>query len=128
MDADFFKALSAAGLVWGFVSGAEPPSARYVLEQRLGLINPPLVAMGDAPDKPNPQGLIQLASQLLARHGCSPLGHGAPPVAYLGDTVADVQTRVKMGQTSNVFALVKAGGSFYMVSKEIKVTLGGCGG
>ncbi|WP_353089698.1 TIGR01548 family HAD-type hydrolase [Synechococcus lacustris] len=92
LDADFFKALSAAGLVWGFVSGAEPPSARYVLEQRLGLINPPLVAMGDAPDKPNPQGLIQLASQLLARHGCSPLGHGAPPVAYLGDTVADVRT------------------------------------
>jgi sulfur-oxidizing protein SoxY len=43
-------------------------------------------------------------------------------------TVADVSTRVKMGQTSNIFALVKAGGSFYMVSKEIKVTLGGCGG
>jgi sulfur-oxidizing protein SoxY len=33
-----------------------------------------------------------------------------------------------MGQTSNVFALVKAGGSFYMTTKEIKVTLGGCGG
>lgn len=43
-------------------------------------------------------------------------------------TVADVSTRVKMGQTSNVFALVKAGGSFYMTTKEIKVTLGGCGG
>jgi sulfur-oxidizing protein SoxY len=43
-------------------------------------------------------------------------------------TMADVSTRVKMGQTSNMFALVKAGGSFYMVSKEIKVTLGGCGG
>lgn len=43
-------------------------------------------------------------------------------------TMADISTRVKMGQTSNVFALVKAGGSFYMVSKEIKVTLGGCGG
>lgn len=43
-------------------------------------------------------------------------------------TTADVSTRVKMGQTSNVFALVKAGGSFYMTTKEIKVTLGGCGG
>jgi sulfur-oxidizing protein SoxY len=43
-------------------------------------------------------------------------------------TSADVSTRVKMGQTSNVFALVKAGGSFYMTTKEIKVTLGGCGG
>lgn len=43
-------------------------------------------------------------------------------------TEANVQTRVKMGQTSNVYALVKAGGKFYMSTKEIKVTLGGCGG
>ena len=33
-----------------------------------------------------------------------------------------------MGQTSNVFALVKADGKYYVNSKEIKVTLGGCGG
>ena len=43
-------------------------------------------------------------------------------------TEAVVQTRVKMGQTSEVYALVKAGGKFYMSKKEIKVTLGGCGG
>ena len=43
-------------------------------------------------------------------------------------TEANVQTRVKMGQTSNVYALVKAGDKFYMATKEIKVTLGGCGG
>ena len=43
-------------------------------------------------------------------------------------TVADVQTRVKMGQTSNVYALVKSDGKFFMTSKEIKVTAGGCGG
>ena len=36
--------------------------------------------------------------------------------------------RVKMGQTSNVYALVKADGKFYTAGKEIKVTLGGCGG
>ena len=39
-----------------------------------------------------------------------------------------VSTRVKMGQTSDVYALVKAGGKFYVAKKEIKVTLGGCGG
>ena len=39
-----------------------------------------------------------------------------------------VNTRVKMGQTSNVIALVKADGKFYYTSKEVKVTLGGCGG
>lgn len=37
-------------------------------------------------------------------------------------------TRVKMGQTSNVYALVKADGQWYMSMKEVKVTLGGCGG
>ncbi len=44
------------------------------------------------------------------------------------DMVADVTTRIKMGQTSNVIALVKADGKFYTATKEIKVTLGGCGG
>ena len=39
-----------------------------------------------------------------------------------------ISTRVKMAQTSNVFALVKADGKYYVASKEIKVTLGGCGG
>jgi sulfur-oxidizing protein SoxY len=39
-----------------------------------------------------------------------------------------ISTRVKMGQTSNVYALVKADGKYYVASKEIKVTLGGCGG
>jgi len=43
-------------------------------------------------------------------------------------TVADISTRVKMGQTSDVYAVVKAGDKFYMAKKEIKVTLGGCGG
>ena len=44
------------------------------------------------------------------------------------DMVADVTTRIKMGQTSNVIAVVKADGKFYTATKEIKVTLGGCGG
>jgi sulfur-oxidizing protein SoxY len=39
-----------------------------------------------------------------------------------------ISTRVKMGQTSNVYALVKADGKYYVAAKEIKVTLGGCGG
>jgi sulfur-oxidizing protein SoxY len=45
-----------------------------------------------------------------------------------GGTEAFVSTRVKMGQTSNVYALVKADGKYFFTTKEIKVTLGGCGG
>lgn len=44
------------------------------------------------------------------------------------DTLPEISTRLKMGQTSNVIALVKADGKFYTATKEIKVTLGGCGG
>ena len=87
VERSFFDDLSAAGVVWGFVSGAEPPSARFVLEQRLGLSRPPLIAMGDAPDKPDPTGFLRLAGNLLGD-----LGATAAPVAYLGDTVADVLT------------------------------------
>jgi sulfur-oxidizing protein SoxY len=43
-------------------------------------------------------------------------------------TDPSLSTRIKMGQTSNVYALVKANGKYYVTSKEIKVTLGGCGG
>jgi sulfur-oxidizing protein SoxY len=43
-------------------------------------------------------------------------------------TEPSLSTRVKMAQTSNVYALVKAGGKYFVASKEIKVTLGGCGG
>jgi sulfur-oxidizing protein SoxY len=43
-------------------------------------------------------------------------------------TAADVQTRLKMGQSSNVMAVVKADGKLYSATKETKVTLGGCGG
>ncbi|WP_338415458.1 thiosulfate oxidation carrier protein SoxY [uncultured Sphaerotilus sp.] len=39
-----------------------------------------------------------------------------------------VQTRVRMGQSTLVWALVKADGRWYSASKESKVTLGGCGG
>lgn len=43
-------------------------------------------------------------------------------------TAADVSTRLRMGKTSKVTAVVKADGKLYSASKEVKVTIGGCGG
>ena len=40
---------------------------------------------------------------------------------------AYVSTRIKMGQTSNVRAIVQADGKFYTAAKEVKITIGGCG-
>ena len=39
-----------------------------------------------------------------------------------------VSTRIKMGKTSQVLAVVKAGGKVYSTTKDVKVTIGGCGG
>jgi sulfur-oxidizing protein SoxY len=42
---------------------------------------------------------------------------------------ASFNTRVKMGQSSNVYAVALMGdGRVLYASKEVKVTLGGCGG
>ena len=39
-----------------------------------------------------------------------------------------VSTRLKMGKTSDVIAIVKADGKLYSATKQVKVTIGGCGG
>lgn len=39
-----------------------------------------------------------------------------------------ISTRIKMGQTSLIRAVVVAGGKTYTSAKEVKVTIGGCGG
>ena len=39
-----------------------------------------------------------------------------------------VKVNVKMGETSDVRVIAEAGGRHFSASKEIKVTIGGCGG
>jgi sulfur-oxidizing protein SoxY len=56
--------------------------------------------------------------------------NGTPLVASFNVSNADayVSTRIKMGKTGNVIAVVKSGGKLYGNKKEVKVTIGGCGG
>lgn len=42
--------------------------------------------------------------------------------------VADVSTRIKIGDSSITRALVKTSDRVFMTMKEVKVTIGGCGG
>ena len=44
--------------------------------------------MGDAPDKPNPKGFINLSKKLLEDR----IGISSIPIAYVGDTIADINT------------------------------------
>jgi sulfur-oxidizing protein SoxY len=44
-----------------------------------------------------------------------------------GGSEGYVSARIKMGQTSDVWAVVKADGKYYTARKEVKITVGGCG-
>lgn len=87
---DYFDQLTADDIPWGFFSGATRGSARYVLERRIGLSSPALIAMEDAPGKPDPTGLFEVVDHLTKQHQLSP----ELPVFYAGDTVADMQTLI----------------------------------
>ena len=57
--------------------------------------------------------------------------NGSPLTANFnlkGSAKGFVATRIKMQKTSAVIAVVKAGGKAYSARKEVKVTIGGCGG
>jgi HAD superfamily phosphatase len=90
----YLESLTQAGIKWGFFSGATRGSAEFVLIKRLGLSSPVLVAMEDAPGKPDPTGLFQTVTMLesLDSNLTSEPIPNPEPVIYLGDTVADMYT------------------------------------
>jgi sulfur-oxidizing protein SoxY len=47
---------------------------------------------------------------------------------FTGEALPYVKINAKMGETSDVRVVATAGGKHYQASKEIKVTIGGCGG
>lgn len=94
---EHFASLDSAGVQWGFFSGAERSSALHILK-RLGLVAPPLIAMGDAPDKPDPTGLFKLVALLKYPQ----------QIFYLGDTVADMQTvkQARLRDTRRIYRAI----------------------
>ncbi|MBA4741273.1 MAG: thiosulfate oxidation carrier protein SoxY [Azoarcus sp.] len=137
-----FGMLVAAGLV--------KPGSALARDQRVfdaKTIDEALTAMGAA--KPEMSDDVQIVAPDIAENGAVvPVGvmsnvPGTESVSIMvaknpnmvaanfmlpEGTMGEVQTRIKMGQTSDVYAVVKAGDKYYMNKKEIKVTLGGCGG
>lgn len=47
---------------------------------------------------------------------------------FLEGAVPFLKVNVKMGESSNVRVVAEAGGKFFAAVKEVKVTIGGCGG
>ena len=104
------------------------PPARYRnLNSRIETLEPSLT--------PHPQETVRLSTAknleccgwlgLLVEKNPAALTAGFD--IYPG-TDANMSTNVKMGQSSNVYALAKVGDKFFYAVKEVKVTLGGCGG
>lgn len=57
--------------------------------------------------------------------------NGTPLVGnfnLLGGAQGYISTRIKVAQTSFIRTVVNAGGKSYTAAKEVKVTVGGCGG
>ena len=75
---------------------------------------------------------IAVASRIANTQSISIIAEKNPfPLAATFDVSSGgepyVSTRLKMGQTSNVRAVIKADGKFYTAVKEVKITVGGCG-
>ena len=102
---EYFTSLTSANISWGFFSGATKGSASYILERRLGLNAPVLVAMEDAPGKPDPQGLFMAIDRLGKTHPNIDL----LPIIYVGDTVADMHTIVNARQQQSARRFIAVG-------------------
>ncbi len=95
LQLSYLEQLTQGGIDWAFFSGATRGSANYVLEKRLGLRNPVLIAMEDAPSKPDPTGLFAAIQRLENQV------ERASTILYVGDTVADMYTVVKARDLDN---------------------------
>ena len=75
---------------------------------------------------------VTISSSIAAVESISILSeaNASPLIASFNLVSAEpyISTRIKMGKTGNVVAVVKAGGKLYAAKKEVKVTIGGCGG
>jgi sulfur-oxidizing protein SoxY len=67
-------------------------------------------------------------TDLLVVADANPQG-GVAQFHFTAESVAEVNTRIRAAETQNVIAVAKMNdGSFFTASREVKVTIGGCGG
>jgi sulfur-oxidizing protein SoxY len=116
-----FEAKSLADALKAFGAGAPAESKDVTLTAPDIAENGAVVPVGAATTLPNAKQLLILVEKnpnaLAASFGVTPA------------IEANVQTRVKMGQSSNVYAVaITEDGKAFFAQKEVKVTLGGCGG
>lgn len=115
-----FEAKAVDDVLKGLGAGSPAMSADIVIKAPDIAENGAVVPVEVTSRIPNTQSIAIIAEK-------NPL----PLVAqfdFAGGAEGYASTRMKLGRTSDVLAVVKADGKFYMARREIKVTIGGCGG
>ena len=115
-----FEAKDTAGALKGIGSTAASESKDLMLKVPDIAENGAVVPVDVVSNIPNTSSI-----SILVEKNPQPL---CAQFDFANGAVADVSARLKMGQTSLVKAVAKADGKFYTAQKEVKVTVGGCGG
>jgi sulfur-oxidizing protein SoxY len=120
LDAAAFQAKTVADAMKALGAAAPMESKDVVISAPDIAENGAVVPIGIKSSLPNTQFIALLVDKNpSALAGAYDILPGAEP---------EVNMRVKMGESADVYAIVRADGKFYMAKKEVKVTLGGCGG
>ena len=117
---DAFGAKTAADALKGIGASNAQQSADIAIDVPEIAENGAVVPVGVDSKLPNTQSIT-----LLIEKNPLPL---AASFDIPAGTEPSVATRVKMSESSDVYALVKADNKFYFAKKEVKITIGGCGG
>lgn len=118
--ADAFKVKSEADALKALYGKSAEVSDKISLDAPEIAENGAVVPIAVASTLPNVTGIAVLVLEnpnVLAAAYKIPAG-----------TEASVSNRLKMAKTSKVIAVVELGGKLYSATKEVKVTVGGCGG
>lgn len=130
--------LLKTGMAWAAPWNKNAFEAKAIAETMRGLGASNLIDSKDisitAPDIAENGAIVPVAvtSRIPNTQSIAIIAEKNPfPLAASFDIMAGgdsyVSTRLKMGQTSDIRAIVKADGKFYTASKEVKITVGGCG-
>ncbi|MCE4226484.1 thiosulfate oxidation carrier protein SoxY [Methylobacterium sp. C25] len=118
--ADAFKQKGEAEAVKKLFGQAAVASDKVKLDAPEIAENGAVVPISVSTDLPDVTSIAILVAEnpsaLAALYKFAP---GTPP---------SVASRLKMAKTTPVIAVVEAGGKLYSATKEVKVTVGGCGG
>jgi len=117
---DAFGAKNAADVLKGLGASGAAPSKDVVIEAPQIAENGAVVPIEIVSNVPGTTSIV-----VLIEKNPFPL---AGVFEFMDGALPFVRLNVKMGETSDVRVIAEAGGRRYTATKEIKVTIGGCGG